>query len=168
MLSSAQKRALFAPLLRTVARYPGVRIRIALGRRGSGGFDLDEVRLPDSRLTRDAQELARQSPSPYLLHHSYRVYLFGLALARLDAVEVDEELAFVASTLHDLNLEHPTAGQCFAVVGAHRAKSSRWNEMCHPSGHDVSAPRSAATSRWADTKTWPTRVDSSAPAPCAT
>ena len=122
VLSNAQKRALFAPLLRTVARYPGMRIRIALGRRGSGGYDLNEVHLPDSRLARDAQELARESLSPFLLNHSYRVYLFGLALAGLDAVEVDEELVFVASMLHDLNLGHPTAGHCFPVVGAERAE----------------------------------------------
>ena len=80
VLNNAQKRALFTPLLRTVARYPGLRLRIALGRRGSGGFDLDTLRLPDSRLARDAQQLARESLSPFLLNHSYRVYLFGLAL----------------------------------------------------------------------------------------
>jgi hypothetical protein len=121
-LTADQKRALVAPLARTVARYPGLRLRLALGRRGRGGIDLGEVRFPDSPLARDAQDAARTELDGFLLEHSYRTYLFGLALARLDAVEVDEELAFVASMLHDLQLGRPTPGRCFAAVGAQRAE----------------------------------------------
>ncbi|GLZ56262.1 HD domain-containing protein [Actinomycetospora sp. NBRC 106378] len=121
-LDGARKRALFAPLARTVARYPGLRLRLALGRRGAGGIDLGEVRFPDTRLARDAQDTARSDLDAFLLEHSYRTYLFALALARLDAVDVDEELAFVASMLHDLDLGRPTPGRCFAVVGAQRAE----------------------------------------------
>jgi hypothetical protein len=121
-LDPARKRALAAPLARTVARYPGVRLRLALGRRGTGGIDLGEVRFPDSALARDARDAARAELDAFLLEHSYRTYLFGLALARLDGVDVDEELAFVASMLHDLDLGRPTPGRCFAVVGARRAE----------------------------------------------
>ncbi len=60
--------------------------------------------------------------SPHTLEHSYRTYLFGLALATLDNVPVDHELVYVTSMLHDLNVEHPTPGRCFAVVGAERAE----------------------------------------------
>jgi hypothetical protein len=123
VLSSGQKRAMFAPLLRTVLRYPGLRTRLALGRRGTGGFDLDEVRLPDTQLAREAQELARENLKPFLLNHSYRVYLFGSALARLDGVEVDDEAVFVASMLHDLYLGNPApGGECFAMFGAQHAE----------------------------------------------
>ncbi|EUA61012.1 HD domain protein [Mycobacteroides abscessus 1948] len=56
-----------------------------------------------------------------MLEHSYRTYFFGKALAELDDIQVDDELVYVASLLHDLQLEHPTPGRCFAVVGGERA-----------------------------------------------
>lgn len=58
-----------------------------------------------------------------MLQHSYRTYLFGLAFAAIDGVRVDEELVYVASLLHDLQLENPTPGRCFAVVGGERAEA---------------------------------------------
>lgn len=124
VLSSAQKRALFAPLIRTAVAYPGLRARLALGRRGHGGFDLAELRLPDSRLARDAQEMAHDTIPAFLVNHSYRVYIFATALARLDGVATDDEAMFVASMLHDLHLGNPApGGQCFAVAGAQRAET---------------------------------------------
>jgi len=121
-LSARQRRQLLTPLLTTVVRYPAARLRIALGRRGSGRLDLDALRWPDSQLARDAEAEAREALSPHVLEHSYRTYLFGLVLASIDTVRVDEELAYVSSLLHDLQLEHPTSGRCFAVVGGERAE----------------------------------------------
>uniref|UniRef100_UPI00356927A4 phosphohydrolase n=1 Tax=Paraconexibacter sp. TaxID=2949640 RepID=UPI00356927A4 len=60
--------------------------------------------------------------SPHVLQHSYRTYLFALALAAIDGVRVDEELGYVSCLLHDLTLEHPTPGRCFAVTGGERAE----------------------------------------------
>ncbi|MGB0092997.1 MAG: hypothetical protein WBP81_10760, partial [Solirubrobacteraceae bacterium] len=76
-------------------RYPAARLRIALGRRGSGRLDLDALRWPDSQLAHDAEAEAREALSPHVLEHSYRTYLFGLVLASIDTVRVDEELAYV-------------------------------------------------------------------------
>jgi hypothetical protein len=121
-LTGAQGRAMVGLLLRTVAAYPGLRLRLATGRRGQGGVDLDTLRIPDSRLAKDAEAEAREVLSPHVREHSYRTFLFGMALAALDGAEVDVEVAYVASLLHDLNLEHPTPDRCFAVVGAERAE----------------------------------------------
>jgi hypothetical protein len=121
-LTRAQRRALMRPLLHTVARYPGLRLRLASGRRGTGGVDLDTLTIPDSRLAKDAEAEAHEVLSPSVREHSYRTFLFGISLAALDGVPVDVELAYVASLLHDLHLEHPTPGRCFAVVGGERAE----------------------------------------------
>lgn len=121
-LSTSQKLALLRPLLRTVARYPRSRLGVAVGRRGEARLDLDALTWPDSALARAAEEEAREQLTPWVLEHSYRTYLFGLLLAQLSSVEVDTELAFVTSILHDLQLEHRTPGRCFAVVGGERAE----------------------------------------------
>ncbi|MGQ0625897.1 MAG: HD domain-containing protein [Sporichthyaceae bacterium] len=122
VLSGRQKRALAGPLLRTVADYSVDRVRLALHRRGTGALDLDNLKVPDSRLARDAEAEAQELMSPAFLHHCYRTYLFGRALAEAEGTAVDDELVYVASLLHEIGLESPTAGRCFAVVGAERAE----------------------------------------------
>ena len=122
-LTSAQRRELLGPLMPVVVSHMIGRLRVTLGWRGNGSVDLDTLRWPDSVLARNAEEYAREELSPHVLQHSYRTFLFGLALAWIDAKTVDTELVYVASLLHDLNLEHPTPGRCFAVVGAERAEA---------------------------------------------
>lgn len=121
-LSRDQRRALLGPLVRTVAGYARTRTRLALGRRGEGGTDLDALHWPDSSVARAAEEEAREVLSPALLAHSYRTYLFGRALAAIDGAAVDEELCYTACLLHDLQLGDPTPGRCFAVAGGERAE----------------------------------------------
>src|SRR5262249_20143435 len=115
VLSARQKRQLLVPLARSVLRYHGVRLRLAVGPRGPGSIDLDAIRWPDSALAIAATGEARAVLSSHILAHSFRTYLFGLMLARVERVSVDEELVYVACVLHDTELEHPVAGRCFAV-----------------------------------------------------
>ena len=121
-LSNRQRAQLLAPLLRTLVGYTITRTRIALGRRGTAAVGLDGLRWPDSQLARDAEAQAREVMPPYLLQHCYRTYVFALALAVIDRVEVDEELGFISCVLHDVDLAHPTAGKCFAVSGGQKAE----------------------------------------------
>lgn len=121
-LSARQRRQLLTPLLRTILATPTARLRLALGRRGSAGLDLETLRWPDSRLALAAEEEARDVLTPHVLQHSYRTYLFALALAAVERVPVDEELGYVSCLLHDVTLEHPTPGRCFAVTGGERAQ----------------------------------------------
>lgn len=121
-LSTHQKMDLVAPLVRVILRYPGVRLRLATGRYEMGRLNLDVLQWPDSTLARDAEAEARDTLTPHVVNHSYRTYVFGRVLAQLDDAVVDEEIAFVASILHDTKLEHPTPGRCFAVVGGEDAE----------------------------------------------
>ena len=122
VLSGAQSRAMFPPLLRAFAHYPGTRLRLATGRRGNAQVDLDSLVLPDSRLAKETVEHATEVLSPCVLQHSWRTFWFGLAIAAHQERTVDLEFALISSLLHDLMLEHPTPGRCFALTGAEQAE----------------------------------------------
>lgn len=123
VLSAAQSRAMVPPLLRAVGHYPGFRLRLATGRRGNAHVDLDEFVLPDSQLAKEAIEHATDVLSPSMLHHSWRTFWFGLAMAAHQQRTVDPEFALISSLLHDLTLEKPpTPGRSFALTGAEQAE----------------------------------------------
>lgn len=121
-LSGRQRRQLLTPLLRTVVAYSATRARLATGRRGTGGVDIESLRWPDSKLARAAEEEVRDSCSADVVAHCYRTYLFALSLAAAEGLSVDEELGYVSCLLHDLHLGATTPGRCFAVVGGERAE----------------------------------------------
>jgi len=120
-VSAAERRVLLGRLVRALPAMVSDAVKTRIGRRGQGRVEFGSIAVPDSRLALAAEQEARDSVTPHVLEHSYRTYFFGRALAELDGVRVDDELVYVASLLHDLQLEHPTPGRCFAVVGGERA-----------------------------------------------
>ena len=114
------------------------RAKLALGRlpAGAAGVDLDAFTVPDSRFAREAEEACAELPAA-LVGHSYRTWLFGRALAAVDRAELDAELFYCGSLLHDYGIAKPTPGRDFtlasadqtlaaasaAEVGSHRAEA---------------------------------------------
>ena len=66
-----------------------------------------------------AEEHAEQHLSTAMFHHSQRAWMLGRALSIRDGVDLDDELFFVATMLHDLGLCAPVYGRCFTLAGAH-------------------------------------------------
>lgn len=95
--------------------------RLGLAARDAVVLEPDAYVFPDSRIAQEAEEECRSTTSAMLYNHSVRTYLFGLMLARRDGLELDHELFYVASMLHDLTLDEtyrdyaPMA--CFAARG---------------------------------------------------
>lgn len=85
--------------------------------------DFAGVRLPDSRMTRDAAELVRGILDDLLWNHSHRVYYFGALRARHRDRPVDPELLYVGALFHDVGLVegHRSADLRFEVDGANAA-----------------------------------------------
>ncbi|MFE9565651.1 HD domain-containing protein [Streptomyces sp. NPDC006487] len=81
------------------------------------------VAVPDSRLTKEATELVRDSVGELLYDHSRRVYFFGSLRGRRLGIEADPELLYVAAMFHDLGLTEPfrSSGRRFEVDGADEA-----------------------------------------------
>jgi hypothetical protein len=66
---------------------------------------LADIPLPDSPAAISARDVLQRYSPPALVNHCVRSYLLAASLAAIEHVEVDVELLYVASLLHDLALE---------------------------------------------------------------
>lgn len=121
-LTGRERRRLLGALAR--AQYQNLigRIKLATGRRPvrAAGIDVDSFEPPDSSLARDAEQTCLEQ-RPVIVNHSYRTWMFGCALSTLDGAELDPELYYVASLLHDYGISRSTPGTCFTLGSAEQA-----------------------------------------------
>jgi len=82
------------------------------------------VKIPDSKLAREATELVRSYETEMLFNHSVRVYVFGAMKGLRQNLKFDSELLYVAALFHDLGLvdHYHTATKRFEVDGADAAR----------------------------------------------
>jgi len=122
-LTAAERRSLLRPLARThaanVAGRLSMLLRVNSGRRA---VTTGQRPLPDSVLTRAAEDVARRRLSPALLGHSYRTYAYGVALGELENLDVDREVLFAAALLHDVGLPTPVPRVDFTLASARVAR----------------------------------------------
>jgi hypothetical protein len=62
------------------------------------------IRIPDSKLAREATDLLREHGTALLLAHSLRVFLFGAIRGRHRGFSIDDELLYFGAVFHDLGL----------------------------------------------------------------
>lgn len=82
------------------------------------------VRIPDSKMAREATELVRQYETEMLFNHSVRVYVFGAIKGVRQKLKFDSELLYVAALFHDLGLvdHYHTETKRFEVDSADAAR----------------------------------------------
>ena len=116
---------LFARFVAMDARLWKSRALRKLGLRRLADLPPEAITLPDSRLCRDALELATRTSQPMVRNHAVRTYAFGAALAARTGLRLDREVFFVAAVLHDLGLNDDLRGEpgSFEWVGARSARS---------------------------------------------
>ncbi len=121
LLTGAERRRLLGAIVKGQAETIAGRVKLALGRApaGAAGIDLASFEPPDSRMARSAEEACGEQPA-WVAGHSYRTWMFGLALATLDRTELDRELFYCAALLHDYGIAEPVAGRDFTLAGADR------------------------------------------------
>jgi hypothetical protein len=82
------------------------------------------IKVPDTRLVRDAMDLARSSSEPFLFNHVMRSWLFSVLLSENATPAPDPEVLAVSSVLHDLGLtDRFSAEERFEVDGANAARA---------------------------------------------
>jgi hypothetical protein len=82
------------------------------------------IRIPDSKLAREATDLLREHGAPLLLAHSLRVFLFGAIRGRRRKLTVDHELLYIGAVFHDLGLtaKYRTPDYRFEIDSANAAR----------------------------------------------
>jgi cyanamide hydratase family protein with HD domain len=101
------------------------KIARAFGHNRPTPIGIDDIKIPDSTIAKQATELVESCSPQFLINHSIRTYCFGVALARHLNLKADMEVFYLASIMHDLGLVDPhdkTEGS-FEVVGADAAHS---------------------------------------------
>ncbi|MDT0415556.1 HD domain-containing protein [Streptomyces sp. DSM 41982] len=83
------------------------------------------IRVPDTRLAREATALVREATDDLIYDHSRRVYFFGALQGRRRGLSFDPELLYVGAMFHDLGLlpRHRDSGRRFEVDGAEEARA---------------------------------------------
>src|ERR1700690_3269960 len=86
--------------------------------------EISGVRVPDSKLAREATQFIRDTESNFLFQPSTRVYFWGALAGRRKGLTFDPELFYTAAMFHDVGL---TAGfrksrLRFEVDGANAAR----------------------------------------------
>ncbi len=126
LLTRSERVDLAPALVRTFGRFIADRTRLGLGagqRHSYGAADLWPV-APDSSFVERAEQEARALQSPAMLHHGYRTWVFGAALARIDDAPLDPELFHAGALVHDVGLEHIEPGRCFTWRSAETARDA--------------------------------------------
>ncbi len=83
-----------------------------------------DIKMPDSSIVRQAEDLARSASSEWLFNHVMRCYWFGELFARAEGAKVDSELMFLSSVLHDIGLTDRGRGiHRFEIDGAIAART---------------------------------------------
>jgi hypothetical protein len=82
------------------------------------------IKIPDSKMAREATELVREHQTEMLFNHSVRVYVFGAIKGIRQDLKFDSELLYVAALFHDMGLvdAYETEAKRFEVDGANAAR----------------------------------------------
>ena len=138
-LTRRERLALARPLARghrdLVMGHLALAVRLHRGRR----VHLDPAALaaPDSSTAHESTVAARDLLSPAVLQHSHRAYVWGVALAALDGIDVDRELFYVASMFHDTGLPSGIPDVDFTVRSAAHLRLFADRHGMSPAQRDV-------------------------------
>lgn len=82
------------------------------------------IKIPDTKLAKEAHDILREYATELLYNHSNRVYHFAAEQGRQKKLAFDPELLYVSAAFHDLGLmkEYSSESERFEVDGANAAK----------------------------------------------
>ena len=87
-------------------------------------FNITGIRIPDTKMAREATQFIRDTESDLLFNHSSRVYYWGALAGQQRGITVDQELLYIGCMFHDMGLthDHCSCDKRFEVDGAFAAR----------------------------------------------
>ncbi len=88
-------------------------------------FELKDIHIPNTAIIKDAIFELESTQNQAIINHSWRSYIWGVAIAQHKNWSFDEESLLIASLMHDVGLaDHQTqyACQCFTLESALRSE----------------------------------------------
>lgn len=87
--------------------------------------EVSGVRIPDSKLARDAAQMVHDAEGDFLYQHSVRVYYWAALAGKRKGLSFDPELLYVAALFHDYGLtaRYGASHSRFEVDGADAARA---------------------------------------------
>ncbi len=83
-----------------------------------------DIKVPDSSIVRQAEELARSVSSDMLFNHVMRCYWLGELYAQREGIQIDSEQLFLSAVFHDLGLtDHARGPHRFEIESANAART---------------------------------------------
>ncbi len=89
-------------------------------------IELKDIHIPDTAIVKEAIAELQSAQNQAIINHSWRSYIWGVAIAQLKNRQFDEESLLIASLMHDVGLaDHQTqySCQCFTLESALRSES---------------------------------------------
>ncbi|MFI8411132.1 HD domain-containing protein [Paeniglutamicibacter gangotriensis] len=82
------------------------------------------IRIPDSKMAKDATELLREVATELVYDHSRRVFIFGSLRGQEQRLQYDPELLYIGAMFHDLGLtdKYRRTDQRFEIDAADEAR----------------------------------------------
>ena len=82
------------------------------------------VKIPDTKLAKEAHDILREFSTKLLYNHSNRVFLFAAQQGKQRELSFDPELLYVSAAFHDLGLltEYSSELERFEVDGANAVR----------------------------------------------
>ena len=121
-MTKSERRGLMREIIKGQGEYVAGRLKLLTGRTSAAARALDASAFtpPDSVFARQAEEAALEQSSS-VMGHGYRTWMFGSGLAAIDKIDLDPELFYVSSVLHDHGVDSVVQGQDFTIRSAERA-----------------------------------------------
>ena len=92
----------------------------------TNSFKLTDIQIPDTTIVKEAIKELEDTQNLAIINHSWRSYIWGVAIAQTKQWQFDDESLLIASLMHDLGLvEHleQYSCQCFTFESVLRSES---------------------------------------------
>ena len=124
MVEIIEKRYFIGGRLQVDVRASNIAVGLVTGEQSVTATDISGIKIPDSKMAREATQLIRDTESDLLFDHSTRVYFWAALTAKRKDLVFDPELLYTGAMFHDIGLTQTYRGSQlrFEVDGANAAR----------------------------------------------